>query len=161
MNKRNLLFLLTILLVLGLTFTAGPAISQDKPADTMQLVLEKMRADKKLLVATNLALTEAEANAFWPVYDAYQKDLSQLNERIMDLIKFYAETYQTMTDVGAQILVDAYMMIQIERVKLMESYLPKIREVLPEKKVARYFQLENKIRAALDYEIARNIPMVK
>jgi len=33
--------------------------------------------------------------------------------------------------------------------------------VLPEKKVARYYQLENKIQAVLTYELAKNIPLVE
>ena len=54
----------------------GPAaFAQDKSADNMAIVLEKVRADKKLLVAANMELTEQEAAAFWPVYEAYQKDL--------------------------------------------------------------------------------------
>ena len=48
--------------ILGAILVAGvPVIAQEKPADNMQLVLEKIRADKKLLVAENLQLTEAEA----------------------------------------------------------------------------------------------------
>ena len=58
------------------------AFAQDKPADNMAIVMEKVRADKKLVVAANMELTEQEAAAFWPVYEAYQKDLGALNNRI-------------------------------------------------------------------------------
>ena len=51
-----------------------PALSQDKPADNMQILLEKVKADKKLLVAANMELTESEAKGFWPVYEGYQKN---------------------------------------------------------------------------------------
>jgi hypothetical protein len=33
----------------------------------MQMVRDKIRADKKLLVAENLPLTAADAKVFWPV----------------------------------------------------------------------------------------------
>ena len=60
----------------GAFLAAGvPGIAQEKPADTMEIVLEKIRADKKLLVAENLQLTEAEAKGFWPVYSRYQDEL--------------------------------------------------------------------------------------
>jgi hypothetical protein len=45
--------------------------------------------------------------------------------------------------------------------KLRQAYLPKFRKVLPETKVVRYYQIENKIQAALMYEIAANIPLMK
>jgi hypothetical protein len=32
---------------------------------------------------------------------------------------------------------------------------------LPEVKVVRYYQIENKINAALNYELATNIPLMK
>src|ERR1043166_6894057 len=68
--------------------------AQDKPADNMQIVREKIKADKKLLVAANMDLTESEATAFWPVYDQYQKDLQKINQRIVKVIEGYAEDYR-------------------------------------------------------------------
>ena len=62
--------------VLGLimSLVAMPAASQEKSSDNMQIVIEKIRADKKLFVAENMQLTDAEAKAFWPVYKQYQDD---------------------------------------------------------------------------------------
>ena len=55
--------------------------AQDKPADNMQILRDKLKADKKLLVASNMELTESEAKGFWPIYDEYQKELQKLNQR--------------------------------------------------------------------------------
>ena len=69
--------------VLGLFVSLGamPAFSQEKTSDNMQIVIEKIRADKKLLVAENMQLTDAEAKAFWPVYKQYQDELFLLRSR--------------------------------------------------------------------------------
>ena len=140
---------------------ALPVLAQDKPADTMQIVREKIQADKKLLVAANMGLTEKEGQAFWPVYESYQKDLGLLNGRMLVLIQDFAKNYQAMTDGEAKKLVDEYLAIEGDRVKLKQSYLPKLRQALPEKKVARYLQIENKIEAVIRYELAEKIPLVK
>ncbi len=140
---------------------ALPVLAQDKPADTMQIVREKIQADKKLLVAANMGLTEKEAKAFWPVYESYQKDLGLLNGRTLALIKDFAKNYQTMSDEAAKQLVAEYLAIEGDRVTLKQSYLPKLRQALPEKKVARYLQIENKIEAVIRYELAEGIPLVK
>ncbi len=66
MKSDNRVGLISLILV-AIVVVAATAAAQDKPADNMQIVLEKIRADKKLLVAENMQLTEAEANAFWPV----------------------------------------------------------------------------------------------
>jgi hypothetical protein len=138
-----------------------PASAQDKPADNMQIVLEKIRADKKLFIAENMQLTEAEAKAFWPVYERYQEELFLLRARTAKLINDFAEAYEKMTNETAKKLMDEYMTIETLGPKLRQTYLPKFRKVLPEIKVVRYYQIENKINAALIYELAANIPLMK
>ena len=151
-----------VLAILGMVMVmVVPGIAQDKPADNMQIVLEKIRADKKLFVAENMQLTEAEAKAFWPVYDQYQDELFLLRARTAKLINDFADAYEKMTNETAKKLMDEYITIETLGPKLRQAYLPKFRKALPEVKVVRYYQIENKIQAALFYELAANIPLVK
>jgi hypothetical protein len=163
-GKRMKYRVLVSLMAAGLVAAGFPATgwAQDEPADNMQILRDKLKADKKLLVAANMELTESEAKGFWPVYDAYQKDLAALNRRIGKLIEGYAEDYRanTMTDDGAGKLVDEYVAIEKAESEFKASYVPKLRKVLPPKKVARYMQVENKIRALVRYELAKEIPLV-
>ena len=159
-RKRSIQFVLAGI-VFMLAGAAVPAVSQEKPADNMQLVLEKIRADKKLLVAENMELTESEAKGFWPVYERYQDELFLLRVRTLKLINDYAEAYEKMTNETAKNLLDELVTIETLGPKLRQAYLPKFRKVLPEVKAARYFQIENKIQAALMYELAAKIPLMK
>ena len=144
-----------------LTVFIVPSMAQEKPADNMQLVREKIQTDKKLFIAQNMNLTESEAKVFWPVYEDYQKELDKLVDKTVKLIDNYAANFQTMTEEAAKELINGYLVIEGERVTLMKSFLPKFRKVLPEKKVARYYQLENKIDAVVNYGLAKQIPLVK
>lgn len=137
------------------------AVAQDKSPDPMQVLNEKIKEDKKLLVAENLQLSEAEAKKFWPVYQRYQHELFILRMRSLKLIEGYADNYESMTNEVAKKLIDEYLRIESLRQKVREVYLPKFRKVLPEMKVARYYQIENKISAVLNYELATKIPLVK
>ncbi|MGZ6223768.1 MAG: hypothetical protein ACXWMW_13635 [Syntrophales bacterium] len=148
-------------LTLSLLVFASFAMAQDKPADNMQIVVEKIKADKKLLVAENMQLSEAEAKAFWPVYNQYQAELFLLRTRTVQLIKDYAAAYQQMTDSTAKKLLNEIMAIETLRLQLGKAYLPKFRKVLSDAKVLRYYQIENKINAALYYELAASIPLIK
>ena len=159
MKGKHTIHLATIAMVI--LFGADFAFSQDKASDNMQIVLEKIRADKKLLVAENMQLTEGEAKAFWPVYKQYQDELFLLRTRTVKLIKSYSDSYETMTNDKAKKLMDEYMTIEALGSKLRQSYVPKFRKVLPEAKVVRYYQIENKIQAALMYELASQIPLLK
>ena len=158
-SRRVLLAVAVLALVLSVS--GLPALAQDKPADNMQIVREKIRADKKLFVAEAMDLTESEAKGFWQVYDNYQKDLMKLNDRTIRMIKDYHDNYQLMTNELARMLTDEFIAIKAEQQKLLVSYLPQFRTVLPDIKVARYYQIENKISAVVNYDLATNIPLVK
>jgi len=162
--KKSMKVTLFLTLVAAITiWIVSPVVSQDKSADNMQILRDKVKADKKLLVAANMELTESEAKGFWPVYEEYQKDLTAINQRIGKLIESYAADYRanTLTDEKAQKLIDEMVAIEKADGGLQATYAPKLSKVLPPKKVARYLQIENKIRAALKYELAANIPAVQ
>ena len=129
----------------------------------MQILREKIKADKKLVVATNMELTESEAKGFWPIYEEYQKDLQKINRRIAALLESYAADYRTksLTDDGAKKLIDESVAIEQAEAKLKSAYAPKLGKALPVKKVARYLQIENKIRAIIKYDLTQGVPLVK
>src|SRR6478752_9371506 len=114
-----------VALVIGVALCGYASTNaQDKPADNMQILRDKIKADKKLLVATNMELTESEAKNFWPIYEDYQKDLQNINQRIGKLLESYAADYKnkTMTDEKAKKLVDEYVSIEQAEAKLKSSY---------------------------------------
>lgn len=154
-NKAAILCLLAL--------TAVPAFAQDKPADTnMQILLEKVRADKKLVVAANMDLTELEGKAFWPIYEAYQKDLQAINDRLGKTILAYADAYnnKTLSNTQAKQLTDEVLAIDQDEIALRKSYAERLGKAIPGTKAARYLQIENKIRAAIRYDLATGIPLV-
>jgi hypothetical protein len=137
--------------------------AQDKPADNMQILRDKIRADKKLVVATNMELTESEAKSFWPIYDEYQKDLHRINQRIANMLDSYADDFRgkSLTDDKAKKLINEALAIDQAEANLKSTYAPRLSKALPVKKVARYLQIENKIRAVLKYDLAQGVPLVQ
>jgi len=153
-----------MVILCGAVLTAVPAFAQSKSADTtMQILLDKVKADKKLVVATNMDLTDAEGKAFWPIYDDYQKDLQGLNERLAKTILAYADAYNknTLTDEQANSLANEALAIDQDEVTMRKTYTTRLNGALPGKKVARYLQIENKIRAVIRYQLADNIPLAE
>ena len=144
--------------------TAVPVLAQEKQEDAnMRILLEKVKADKKLVVAANMDLTETEGKAFWPIYDAYQKDLQALNERLGKTIVAYADAYnkKALTDAQAKQLTDEVLTIDQDEVTLRKTYAGRLERAIPATKAARYLQLENKIRAVIRYQLAAGIPLVE
>ena len=137
--------------------------SQAQTASDMEILRQKVKADKKLVVAANMQLTDAEAKNFWPIYDAYQKDLQAINQRTGALITIYADAYNQgpVTDETAKKLLTESMAIETAEVKLKDVYVPRFEKAIPEMKVARYIQIESKIHAVMRYEMASQIPLVQ
>mgnify|MGYP003404248258 CR=1 FL=1 len=152
--------------LIAASLVAVPAFAQTAgSADTnMEIFMQKIKADKKLLVASNMGLTDAEGKDFWPLYDAYQKDLQQVNERLGKTINAYAEAYNegkgTVSNDTAKKLLDEAISVEEQEVKLKRANAEKVGKVLPATKTARYIQIENKIRAVIKFEIAKQIPLV-
>jgi hypothetical protein len=66
-----------------------------------------------------------------------------------------------MTDQQAQPLINEMLDVEAAEAALRKSYAAKLGKVLPAKKVGRYLQIENKIRAAIRFNLADQIPLVQ
>jgi len=153
--------------VLVLAFAiAAPAVAQTPQAGAttnMQILVEKLKADKKLLVAETVGLTDAEGKAFWPIYDACQAELGGINTRLKNLITAYAKDFNagTMTDPKAAAMLTEMFAIDEALLASKKSCAAKLNGVIPATKIARYVQVENKIRAQINYDLAASIPFVQ
>ena len=139
-----------------------PAVT-DKPANNLEIMHDKLKADKKLIVAKYMDLTESEAKKFWPVYEEYQGDLQKTNQRLRGLLESYAADYRnkSMNDEKAKKLLDEWIAIEQEEGKRRSAFAPKVLQALPVKKAARYLQIENEYRTLLRYDLAATVPLVQ
>ena len=153
---------LTTFLLAGTVLFAGPAIAQQSADTNMEILKQKLKADKRLLVADNMQLTDAEAKDFWPLYDEYQKELEQVNQKLGKTIMEYSDAYNKgqIPNDTAKRLLDQVLSIEEQEVNLKRTFAGKLERVLPATKTARYMQIETKIRSLLKLELAKQIPLV-
>jgi hypothetical protein len=157
----------TIMVVM--TMVAAPAAfaasapAPDKPANNLEIIHEKLKADKKLIVAKYMELTESEAKRFWPVYDDYQKDLQKINERLLAMLQSYADDYRgkSLNDEKAKKLLDEWIALEQDEAKQRSNFAPRVLKALPAKKAARYLQIENEFRILIRYDLAATVPLVQ
>ena len=150
-----------ILVGLAIMMVAMPALALGAGNTDMELLAEKVKADKKLLVGINMSLTNEEARDFWPVYDAYQRELQTVNLELGELIVEFAEAYAKgpIPNKTAKQIRNDVLVLEEKEVKLKRTYGDKMEKVIPAWKVMRYMQIESKIRAVLKFELARQIPL--
>lgn len=150
-----------LLVGLAIMLFAAPALALGAGNTDMDLLAEKIKADKKLLVGINMSLINEEAKDFWPLYEAYQKELQTVNREIGRLIVEFSEAYAKgpiPNETAKRIRNDVYALEEKE-LRLKRTNADKMDKVLPAWKVMRYMQIESKIRALVRFELARQIPL--
>ena len=152
-----------IISILLICLWIAQALAHETSHKSMETLREEAKADKKALTGLNLKLTDTEGKAFWPIYESYQKDITKVNEKLVNLIMDYAKEYRerSLSDKKAKKLISDYMVIEEDLLNLKKSYLKKLSAVLPDKKLMTYFQMENKIQAILRFDCAINIPLAE
>jgi hypothetical protein len=155
-------------LVAAAIFAAPCALAEDKIADVtdMQALRDAVRSDKKALVASTLKLTAAEAKRFWPVYDAYQRDVDLANRRRNVTLEALIALDKPASDLYARNLANELIAADEVEIKSRRSLHNRLMRGVPTRilspnKAARYLQLETKIRAVQAYDIAANIPLIR
>ena len=139
------------------TPASGPTVSEQD----IELLRSDIRSTKKQIIAANMKLTDAQAEKFWPVYDAYAQETTKLGDARYALIKEYANHYEDMTDAQADSLVNKMATLDEQTATLRQQWIPKFAKVLTGKQNALFFQLDRRINLLLDLQFAANIPLVK
>src|SRR5512135_1848061 len=106
-------------------------------SDQEQLLIAKLQTNKRAVVIPAMGLTDAEVGAFTPIYDQYEADMKKQLTKATDLVNRYASSYDTMTDSAAKDL-------------MKEAF-----------KLLRFVQIESKLSALQDWQVAQIIPLVK
>lgn len=148
-------------ILLALILFALPAWAGEAADTNLEILRDTIRANKKALIAVNLTLSDAEAAKFWPIYERYVKDLTGVNDRLVKVIEDYTTHYKDLSDDHARSLVESYLAVEEDRAKLRRAYLADFTKALPGKKVARFYQIENKMDAVIRYDLAGEIPVVE
>jgi hypothetical protein len=119
------------------------------------------KAQRKAVVGENMVLTADQSKVFWPLFDAYEQRMDQIEDRHIREVKNYVASYSNLTDANANQKLDEVLAIQQARLQTQEEYVPKFRAVLPGVVVTRFFQIDNKIRAMLQCNIAQMVPLAQ
>jgi hypothetical protein len=149
--KKSILFI-ALFLTTAITFAQSAN-------DYMELARDVIKTEKKAAIAEAMQLTDTESVPFWKLYNEYNNELADVNTKMINVIKDYANNYGKMTDDKAKQIWAENMKIKVEAAKLEKKYFKKFLKVIPPTKTVRYFQAENKIKALINAKLALEIPL--
>ncbi len=148
-------FTIASLAVCMLNLSASAQTSQK------QLDIAAARAQRKATVGANMNLSADEAARFWPVYDAYEAKMDKIEDRHVKELKEFAAKYSNFTDADAAKKLDEVMAIQQARLDVQKEFIPQFRAVISQVKVTRFYQIDNKIQALIQCDIAQLVPLAQ
>lgn len=154
--------LITLAAVASLGATQG-ALAQSSGeismSDQEQLLIAQIQGDKRAIVLSTLQLTDAEVQAFTPIFDKYQAEMKKLATRYTDVLNKFASNYDSMTDDAAEDILKEAFKVREDRNDLLKDYAKRMGKKLPATKVLRWVQIEGKMAALLDWQMAQIIPL--
>jgi hypothetical protein len=160
--RSSAIFVLALAICGAATATRAQNGGPQSPRSSQQqLDIAAARAQRKAIVGQNMYLTDAQARDFWPLYEAYEKRMDKIEDRHIREIKNYVDSYRNLTDASANQKLDEVMAIQQARLQTQQEYVPKFRAVLPGVIVTRFFQIDNKMRAMVQCNIAQMVPLAQ
>ncbi len=164
---KKSIFILTLLAAGAMPGFSAYAADEIKSIDLYKQEIELTRValatQRKAVIAQNMKLSEEEASKFWPVYNAYRDKMKKVNDRRVEVITDYADRYNddSLNDKNAIKLVDRYLKALQDQVKVKKSFVKKFKKVLTARKVARFYQIDNRLDQLLNLQIAKGVPLVE
>ena len=158
-------FVSTAVLLVGLSWNQGASAQVTEKFADMAADIELLRGmaqvERQAVVADNMQLTDQEATAFWPVYKAYRAEVAKINDRLVKVITDYAAERDTLTDAQAKALIANYFSYEQDLLRTRKKYVARFDKALPMVKVARFYQIDNKLNAITMIHLALGIPLAK
>jgi hypothetical protein len=136
--KHILIFSLVLL-----SFSTAFAQSKDKNHKDRW---EKYRAEKVAFLTSNLDLTPAEAQRFWPIYNQLEKERWEAQKQRREKEEKVLEAEATMSDERIKQLTRNFAGTLEKEANMVASYNEKFLDILPPKKVLKLYKSETEFR---------------
>jgi len=160
-TKLSLVSPLLLLMTLLLTLMTAGAAAQEGTDAYIELLRSDLRADKQAIVTEAMELTDAESQAFWPIYRAYETERTEIGDRALDLIKKYAQVLESKTPETTRSVAADWFKLQDERLKLIKKYYGKVEKALSPEIAMRWTQVEYRVWLLTQLQLASEIPLIE
>jgi len=145
------------LLLLAAALTL-PTVARAQATD-LAVTREQIQANRQAIVAQNLPLSEAQASAFWPIYQQYRAEVGKINDQ-RQAVLFNPTAADSVTDKDIQQATSTWFKLDQSYAKLQAGYVNKFVAAIGAKGTLRFFQIENRLDLIVKASMASSIPLV-
>ena len=116
--------------------------------------------EKQAIVKSYMDLSEAQATAFWPVYDSYELKRKEIGKDKVMILSDYATNYNSLSGDQAKDLIHRAAANNIASQKLLKKTFNKLSKSLDPVTAAKFVQLENYFIVMIQMSIQESIPFI-
>jgi len=151
---------LAVVLLAAVAASLPTRAAAQNVVDQIEVVRGALKADRKIMIAVGMQLTDEESSGFWPIYRDYRVAMDKLGDGRIELVLEYAELHPNVPEDRAKQMLKKYAALEDKTVSVRNKYLKKLGKVLPASKVLRFAQLENRLDLAVRVQVAASVPLV-
>lgn len=129
--------------------------------DDLRAAAEVIKNQKKRYIENMMAFSPQEKEAFWTLYAEYESGLSKITGKRIELAANFLQRQGNLSDAEALDMLAQKLSIDGEELNFKQAYVAKFKQVLPGRKVVRFYQAENRFDTAASSELYRNIPVIR
>ena len=126
----------------------------------IELLRTDVRKSKSQIMGEVMQLDADQATKFWPIYKDFQAESSALGDKVLALIKKYADNYDNITDAVADQLANEALNIEQQKNALKRKGYQRVKDALGAITAARFLQVENQLDRVVDLQIAAQLPII-
>lgn len=157
----------------GALLLASPGWAQVAPEPLVDRVNARLQNDPNTLaghvrvdlairtsgvLAKALLLDKAQQEAFFPVYEAYQREWARLSNERETLLADYLQRANSLNDAAAREVLAKCFALEEKRVALLEHYAGQLEQKLPATLVVEFIEAELHIQNLRDVQLSNRLP---
>ena len=149
-----------IILALAALMPALMAFSQSN-VEEVDLIQSLYGMEKKVIVENFVQPNDLQKDAFWQVYDEYEKERKLLGKERIELLEEFASIYENMTNEQADAWMKKALDLTARQDKNVMKYYAKVKKVTSAITALRFYQVESFLLTAIRLEVLDAIPFVE
>ena len=125
----------------------------------LAMVKQDLTARRNATLRTLLTLTEPEAQEFWPLQEAYDKELAKLHQTHKKLLHEYSQVYTNLTPENAAKLADGFFGLEEDKIALHRKYMKLMSDKVSPVVAVQFLQLQNQFETMGDVKTSSFTPL--
>jgi len=150
---------ITIFIAAFLVFNLS--FAQDDMSEEIAMMQELFGVEKASIIEQNIDLTGVNGDAFWKLYEDYEKQRQELGKARMELLQKYTNKKGSITNQQAKDLMAEAVPLRTAADKLILNYTKRIEKATNALVSVQFYQIENYISDGMRFAILNNIDFIQ